>query len=502
MVKSWKAASAALSLVLAASTILSACGGDKSKEGESGAAGTGDGKTYEVAMAYIQLNDMPDVNLIQEEINKLSKAKINAMVKLIPISIANWTQQTNLMLAGNEKLDLMVSSSLFNYASQVAKGQLEPLDELLNQYGKGVIEAVGQDVLNGSKVDGRIYGVASLRDMGADYGVIMRKDLVDKHNIDLSKIKTWADLEPVYQMIKDKEPGLAPLVQQTNTAMPATNIFNVNVDSIGDNLGGLLDPGNSTKFVNYFEVPAYKETLDMVNKWYKAGYIMKDIATSQEIGVNLVKAGKAFSYFSNMKPGFEQQESNLAGMPLVAVRLSPAIQKADAISSFMMSVTKNSENKQKAMEFMNLLYTDKDIMNLLALGIEGKHYVKTTGNHIKLPDGVKQSGYQFNQWEIGNNFLTYVWEGTDPKIWELTKAHNQNAVKSKALGFSWNVDPVKTEIAAATNVLNQYKAGLESGTLDPALLGEFNTKLKAAGLDKIIAEKQKQFDAWLKTAGK
>jgi putative aldouronate transport system substrate-binding protein len=64
------------------------------------------------------------------------------------------------------------------------------------------------------------------------------------------------------------------------------------------------------------------------------------------------------------------------------------------------------------------------------------------------------------------------------------------------------VDPVKTELAAATNVINQYKVGLESGTLDPALTAEFNAKLKTAGLDKIIAEKQKQIDAWAKTAGK
>lgn len=504
MVKKWKAASTALGLMVAASTLLSACGGDSSKAGSSSSADAvkDNGQPYEVAMAFVTLNDLPDVGLVQDEISKISKAKINATVKLIPISIANWTQQTNLMLAGNEKLDLMVSSSFFNYASQVAKGQLEPMDDLLNKYGKGIVDALGQDVLNGSKVDGKVYGVADLRDMGADYGIIMRKDLVDKYNIDLSKIKSWSELDPVFQTIKDKEPSMAPLVQQTSQRMPASNIFNVNYDSIGDDLGALVDPSKSTKFVNYFETKEYRDAVNLARKWYQAGYIMKDIATSQEAGANLVKAGKAFSYFSNMKPGFEQQESNLTGTPMVAVRLTPVLQKSDAINSFMMSITKNSENKEKAMQFLNLLYTDKDVMNLMALGIEGKHYVKTKDNMIKLPDGVKQSGYQFNQWEVGNNFLTYVWEGTDPNIWELTKQHNKNGIKSKALGFSWNADPVKTEVAAATNVMNQYKAGLESGTLDPALIDEFNAKLKAAGLDKIIAEKQKQFDAWLKTASK
>ncbi len=81
-------------------------------------------------------------------------------------------------------------------------------------------------------------------------------------------------------------------------------------------------------------------------------------------------------------------------------------------------------------------------------------------------------------------------------IWEQMKAFNESAKVSPALGFSFDATPVKTEVAAATNVVNQYKVGLESGSLDPALIAEFNEKLKASGLDKIITEKQKQLDAW------
>ncbi|MBD0382766.1 ABC transporter substrate-binding protein [Paenibacillus sedimenti] len=506
MEKKWKKASGLISVLLVSSTLLAACGSSGSDEGNKAAtdsAKPANSKPYEITMAYLQLNDMPDTNLVAEEISKITKEKINATVKLIPIGISAWQQQTNLMLAGNEKLDLMVSSSLIgNFGSQVAKGQLEPLDDLLKNYGKSLVDVVGMDLINGSKIDGKVYGVPSLRDIGSDNGLIMRKDLVDKYKIDLSKIKTWADLEPVFQTIKDNEPGMAPLVQQANSLMPGTNMYNSIVDTLGDNLGVIADPGNSTKIVNLFETKEFTDAVAMARKWYQAGYIMKDIATSQEGGKDLVKAGKAFSYTSNMKPGFEAQETNLTGKEMVAVRLTKPLQTSVSITSFMMSITKNSQDPERAMQFMNLMYTDKDIANLISLGIEGKHYVKKADNIIKLPDGVKQSGYQFNQWEVGNNFLTYVWEGTDSKIWELMKKHNDAAVKSKAVGFTFNVDPVKTELAAATNVMNQYKVGLESGTLDPALIGEFNTKLKAAGLDKIIAEKQKQIDAWAKTAGK
>ena len=48
------------------------------------------------------------------------------------------------------------------------------------------------------------------------------------------------------------------------------------------------------------------------------------------------------------------------------------------------------------------------------------------------------------------------------------------------------------------NVLNEYRAGLEFGVLDPdTALPEFLSKLETAGIDKIIAEKQSQLDAWL-----
>ena len=56
---------------------------------------------------------------------------------MLPISFSAWTNQINLMLTSNEKLDLF---PLFGttYANQVAKGQLVELDELLASKGQGI----------------------------------------------------------------------------------------------------------------------------------------------------------------------------------------------------------------------------------------------------------------------------------------------------------------------------------------------------------------------------
>ncbi|KRE46723.1 hypothetical protein ASG81_10645 [Paenibacillus sp. Soil522] len=52
-------------------------------------------------------------------------------------------------------------------------------------------------------------------------------------------------------------------------------------------------------------------------------------------------------------------------------------------------------------------------------------------------------------------------------------------------------------MSALQAVLNQYLNGLETGTLDPdETLPEFRAALRAAGIVRVIEEKQKQLDIW------
>jgi putative aldouronate transport system substrate-binding protein len=486
-----------LMIIMSVLLVLAGCSSKESSAGKKEGTSSKD-EPYEITMAYLTLNsNIDDLPLVQEEINKISKKKINASVKLVPISGAAWQQQQNLMLTSNEKLDLIVSSSFYGYNTQAVKGLYLPLDDLLKSHGQDIIKAVPEHLLEGNKVNDEIYGIPSIRDWGSYYGFAMRKDLVDKYSIDLSQIKTITDLENVFKTVKEKEPTLTPVVNTSMGTSVATAIAAGKYDVLGDNLG--VVSFKEKKMVNMFEDPQYVEAVNLARKWFEAGYIIKDSATSKESAANLVKANKGFGYFAKMKPGFDVQEKGITGYDMVSLKLSDVYSYTDAATGFNMSIPRNSENPEKAMEFLNLLYSDKDIMNLLDLGIEGKHYVKNSDGTIKLPDGVKESKYAFNQWEIGNNFLTYPWEGNAADYWDVMKKHNDSAVLSPAFGFTFNPGPVKTEIAASTNVINQYKLGLESGTLDPEKsLQEFNKKLKESGLDKIIEEKQKQFDQWKK----
>lgn len=502
-----KAFKTAAQLLLAASLMITGCASEENRSaGNAAESGNQSVKAaYEVTMVYPASVEPKDLLAVQDEINKITKEKINTTVKLIPVGWGAWPQQTTLMLSGNEKVDLIVSG-LNTYSQQVSKGQLLELDGYLAEQGQGIrgaLDSLDPDFLNAARIGGKIYGVPSIRDLAADYGITMRKDLIEKYHIDTTAIHSLDDLDAVFQTVLENEPDIVPTVKYGNSIIDT--YLNSYFDNLGDGFGVLPGYDNGLKVVNMYEAPEYVKLLNTVRRWYQAGYVAKDAATSTETQYNLVKAGKAFSFISHMKPGIENQESKLTGTDMVSIHLRPAASMTYNITSIMWSIARNSKNPEQAMMLLNLMYTDKDLINLFDHGIEGKHYVKLSDNIIDFPEGVDASNSGYNQqmgWMFGNQFLSHIWNGDDPELWNELAAFNKNALKSKALGFTFNADAVKTEIAAVTNVSNQYKIALETGTVDPAKqLPEFNKALEAAGIYKIIAEKQKQLDAWA-SAGK
>jgi putative aldouronate transport system substrate-binding protein len=451
---------------------------------------------YEITLAMPVFGAIPkDMEAVQAEINKISQAKINATVKILPISIGAWQQQMNLMMSGGEKLDLAFTFGQ-SYSNQAATGQLLPIDELLTKYGQGIEQAVGTEYLKSANVGGKIYGVPTIHDFAGKSGIMMRKDLVEKYKIDVASIKSWDDLDSVFKTIKDNEPGIAPLASSVSGPVEAYLTY----DMLGDRYGVLPGFDNGLKVENYYESADYADLLNRMHNWFKAGYINKDAATSQLIEPNIVKADKAFSYFLNFHPAIMGQEERKIGKEMVFAELQPEhYATTSKVLVGLWGISQNSENPERAMMFLNLMYTDKDIVNLMLWGIEDKHYVKVSDTSIDYPAGLdsKTVGYFNEFWLMGNPFLSYTMKAEDPEIWNKTKAYNESAVKSKALGFAFNTEPVKNEITALSNVTQQYRKILETGTIDPAKkLPEFISKLKAAGIDKVIAEKQKQLDAW------
>ncbi|WP_235941316.1 ABC transporter substrate-binding protein [Paenibacillus puerhi] len=453
---------------------------------------------YEVSLQYPGVPQKA-VAAVEAEANKyLASQNIGATLKINAIDWGQWDQKLNLMIASGEKSDIIFTAAWQNYTVNVAKGAFLDIGELLKSDGKDIVANLDSRFLEGSKIGGKNYGVPTNKELAATRGVIVRKDLADKYKMDLTAVKTWEDLEPLFKIIKENEPTITPFYN-SNANNGNGLLDNLDWDYLGDaSVPGVIRKiGKETKVMNALETPEYLEKAKLARKWYLAGYINKDAATSTVFPRDQAKAGKAFAFTDGLKPGKAAEEQGYIGFPLEQIDLTqPTITTGDA-SGAMLAISKTSKNPKLAMQIINLLHKDPVFNNLINFGIEGKHYVKVSDKIIK--NGPEAEQYNPGaQWQLGNQFLNFLKENEDPKKWELYKSFNDKGVASPSFGFAFNSQPVKTEIAAYTTLNEQYHVPLTTGSVDPdKMIAEFLEKQKKAGVDKIIAEKQKQLDEFL-----
>ncbi|MDI4645288.1 ABC transporter substrate-binding protein [Cohnella hashimotonis] len=446
-----------------------------------------------------------DLQLVQDEMSRYLNKKINANVKLKPIDMGSWWDKTGLMFASGEQIDLMFTAGWMRFGDEVAKGRFMPLDDLLARYGSGISSLLSPAIIEAGKVNDRVYGIVANKEFASSKGLVMRKDLVDKYDIDLTKVRSLADLTPVFAKVKESEPGIYPLQARADRS-PLTFVLQYGLfDMLGDGPGVLSRADGTLKVVNLADTPAFESSAKLMFAWNRAGYLNPDATVSKDSEYEAVKAGKAFAFAESLKPGFEIQASRNTGMPMIAVELTKPYTTTADTTSAMFAITKNARHPEKAMMLLNLLYKDPYLLNLLDWGIEGKHYVKLADGRIAYPEGVDAItvGYNLNQsWMFGNQLSSYLWSNEDPGLWEQYRAFNAEADKSKALGFVFDPEKVKNEIAAVASVDDDFAPAINTGALDPAdILPMYRQKLKEAGADAVIAEKQRQLDAWLANRG-
>ena len=165
----------------------------------------------------------------------------------------------------------------------------------------------------------------------------------------------------------------------------------------------------------------------------------------------------------------------------------------------MMAITKQSKHPDQAMKFLSLLYTDPNVVNFIIFGEKDKDYTVNADGTIAL---VKESGYASgNAWRLGNqlNNLRFSFEAADK--YESWNKLNASAPKLYSLGFmlTKNAD-VQTLIANTRAVTQEYYKTLfygQSKDVDKDVAA-MDAKYKAAKVDDLLAEMQKQFDEWAK----
>ena len=443
----------------------------------------------------------PDAAMVFEYLNNLPQVKaLNVTIKPVWFDWGSYDQKTQLMFAGGEPCDLIFTASWANnYVNGAINGNYVALDDLLPKYAPKTFEEVGPIAWNMSRVNGKIYAMPNQQLWYNAWGWQMRKDIADKYNVTKETINSFEDLTPVMEKILTDFPEYKyQIVQGGGPYIPGT----MGYDSV-NGYGVIKFEDETRKVVNPIELPEYQARYKLWREWVLAGY-----APQEAIDYSTADAARKEGFFPLKlhveKPGVEAEDKKIYGSEWIAEPLEPPV--LGYILPTMTGICATSENPERALMFFDLMYSDAEVYNTFAKGLEGKHWVWVDKENkvIGIPEGVdpQNTGYTPNtDWMYGTVFLSYYQDASQVGAWEATAAGNKSAVLPMAGPFVFDPTPVQAELAALQTIDKQYGEPLQQGLIDlddpDAGIQAYIAAQKAAGLDLVLAEVQRQLDAFV-----
>jgi putative aldouronate transport system substrate-binding protein len=457
--------------------VLGACGGGNAAD-ESGSVNLN---------WYITGIPQKDLGTVNDEVNKYLEDEYDLTVTLNQIDWGEYDQKMSALVNAGESFDLAFTASWlggFNYLSNARKGALLDITDYLEEDNTALKNEIYENFWKGATIDGKIYGVPAQKEIAATEYFVFNKELVDKYDIPYQDIKNYDDLEPWLETIKEQE-GITPWFMAEGYKNPYK--FDELSTSVGINL-----EGNPETIVDYYFETPYIERVEKIREFMQEGYINSDASLAKQTDI----VGKDWFVTSTVMGPLDtatvkdQMKKEVVVTPMV----DSIVTNASAMGGGTV-ISANSKHPKEAMKLLEAVNTDEKLMNLLSYGIEGKHYEKTGDDTIKWLDA--HSNYTMPFYMFGNYFNLYHQEGAPVDEWDTLKAYNEAAEASPALGFNFDTKNVTTQLAALNNVQEEFKALINTGSVDTQEnLENMEKKMKAAGLEQIIEEMQTQYDAW------
>lgn len=467
---------------------LAACGSSGDSETDST-----DGVT---TLLMYQVGDKPEnFDQLMEIANQRIEEQINVKIDLQYISWGDWDQKMSTIIASGENYDLSLAT---NYVANAQKGAYADITELAPQYAKDAYDQLDEAYIKGNLIDGKLYGFPVNGNIYSQQMLTFNKQYLDKYNIDISGIESYADAEEALKQFQENEPNIAAF------AIGQTFNLSGNFDYIMGNdypFAISLD-GDTTKIINPYEDETQMETFKLMHRWYQEGLIPTDAATNTT-GYPL--EGNTWFMREETQGPMDYGDtilSNAAGHELVSRPITKQLKSTGTTQMANFVISNVSKNKEKAMEFLGLLNSDPELLNGLVWGVEGEAWEKIDGQEdkIKLLEGY-QPNMHMSAWNTGNNQILYTQESITDEMIKQRDENIENAEESPILGFNFKTDNVKTEITNIVNVMNRYKASINTGTIDPEEnVPKLIEDLKTAGWEKVRDEMQTQYDAFRQTA--
>lgn len=432
------------------------------------------------------------------ELNRMSAEDIGVEIDF------KWTtgddQKLKTMMATGGDFDIAFTCSWFaNYVLAAQNGQLADLTEKVRTVTPRLYDYIPEIVWEGAKVNGRIYAVPTYKDTAAaQYWTANKEYVID-----------GAQAEKEFMAANEKASSVTPLLEKVKAYADAGHpypnnskaAFNYNWaglngyatgwDTLGmDNLRlGVKISSDEIKVLPQWEDAEMLDTFNTLKMWFDNGYVNKDALTLEK-EPEFIIVGTAQGW-----DGAEAVWGNKKPYTVVINKKYGPIYTTAAIQGSMNGISPNSKNVDKALKYLEYANTDKDYRNMLAYGIEGENWRLTDEGNVETINDDWSPG-AFSQ----ASFFEMIPAAPAPAdMYKKLKLINDSAEASPLVGFVPNTQPVKNDVTACTTIIDKYSKRLQTGDIKDvrATCQQAMKELRAAGYAKILAELQKQVDAFV-----
>lgn len=501
--KSKKALYLAVALALSLSTF-AGCG----KKGA-------DNEEKEVSLKWMMpgTGKQADSDEVWEEVNKKLKTypgleNVSLEFQIVPFS--DYKQKFLLQQTSGDTADIAGTYTL-NYTDEVKNETFLPLYELIDEYAPDIKKNVPDWALKLMEYNGELYGITNYQMMTeAIYGYGVVEDYFNKYADEDLWNKTFLSNDQfdtaTLELFQDYFEKLKANGELGAGMQPGTTWAMKGFEMINGYAYVFRRDEDKIKVEEFSQSEPYKLLCEWAEKFYKKGYIRKDVLSADLSDQKDKKDGYAL-FLTQCHKGAEEAYENNNNFDIKLFQHTEKFHIPASSGSGGNAILASCENPEKAIKFLELMYSEKgkDLYRLITYGFEGRHYTIDSQNRMEPigytgTQGTANSPYGLPKWIVGNtaNAFETIY---DPVGWNdyVFNDWNVNATKSKIIGFTFDNSGVEKEIMQTTTVREEYLDQLASGALGDwkSTYEEYSQKLKVAGNDKVIAEYQRQIDEFL-----
>ncbi len=454
----------------------------------------------------------------------------NTTVEFIDVPFEEYSEKFSQVLASGEGVDLAWTGWLINKPQNIADGNLMPLDDLLAEYGQGIVDVLGENVVEIHRnADGNIYYLPSWQGLcGERRGWLVVTEIaelagdtwIEDTEAALNKWRNnYSGIED-FQAVLDQATKYLAAAKEAGKLGAGINTGRAFGWSMYNGMYSFLGVGGAEIGITYcdgtFTVKDgvagehYKLYAQTMADWYKEGYIRSDIMSVDTSTLTMPKNGEITdtTYVFSCDPYLTEadQEAAIADAGMDMTYL-PIEENAYLIlgGDTSYAIPYCADEPERAMMVLNAIYSQPDLYNTLIYGIEGEDYTKNADGTITTSyvgaSPTADDSYGIQRWIIGSCKNALINNGTDPNYYADLEALEETARVNPFLNFTFDRTNVEGICASILNVYYEYGPQLDNGVAGDnweELYNSYMSARKDAGIEELIAEFQSQLNEYIK----